>query len=122
AGFLGCWVARFLSCYDTDVGRDPATQQPRNPVTDPKQIRSMFASIATRYDRANNILSAGVHHRWRARTVRRAGVRQGDRVLDCATGTGLLAVAFQKAGATVTGIDFTPEMIELARAKAPSIR
>src|SRR5437867_3643471 len=82
----------------------------------------MFASIATRYDRANTILSAGVHHLWRRRAVRRAEVRRGQRVLDCATGTGDLAIAFRKAGADVVGTDFTPEMIALARAKAPSIR
>ena len=82
----------------------------------------MFAAIAARYDRANTILSAGIHNLWRRRTVRRSGVRAGDRVLDCATGTGDLAIRFSKAGADVVGIDFTPEMIELARAKAPSIR
>ena len=54
--------------------------------------------------------------------MRRAGVRAGDKVLDCATGTGDLAIRFAKAGANVVGTDFTPEMIELARAKAPSIQ
>lgn len=82
----------------------------------------MFASIASRYDRANTVLSGGVHHLWRRRAVRRAGVRAGQRVLDCATGTGDLAIAFRKAGADVVGIDFTPAMIDLARAKAPDIR
>ena len=82
----------------------------------------MFAAIANRYDRANTILSGGIHHLWRRRVVRRAGVRAGDRVLDCATGTGDLAIRFTKEGASVVGTDFTPEMIELARAKAPSIR
>ncbi|HJT16010.1 MAG TPA: ubiquinone/menaquinone biosynthesis methyltransferase [Thermoanaerobaculia bacterium] len=85
-------------------------------------MRSMFASIATRYDRANTVLSAGVHHLWRRRAVRRAGVRRGQRVLDCATGTGDLAIAFRKAGAEVVGVDFTPQMIDLARAKARDIR
>jgi len=85
----------------------------------------MFASIATRYDRANTILSAGVHHRWRRAAVRMANVKPGDRILDCATGTGDLAIEFQKAvgqRGVVVGTDFTPEMIELARAKSPSIR
>ena len=82
----------------------------------------MFASIAKRYDRANTILSVGVHHLWRRRAVRRAGVRRGKRVLDCATGTGNLAIAFRRAGADVVGVDFTPEMLELARAKGQSIR
>lgn len=93
-----------------------------NPATDPARIKQMFGAIASRYDRANTVLSYGVHHLWRRRAVRRSAVRKGDRVLDCATGTGDLAVRFHKAGAEVVGTDFTPEMIELARAKAPHIR
>jgi demethylmenaquinone methyltransferase/2-methoxy-6-polyprenyl-1,4-benzoquinol methylase len=92
---------------------------------DPQRIQSMFASIARRYDRANTILSAGVHHRWRKAAVRIADPKPGDRILDCATGTGDLAIAFHKAvgeRGVVVGTDFTPEMIELARAKAPAIR
>ena len=88
---------------------------------DPQKIRSMFASIASRYDRTNTILSAGIHHLWRRKAVRWSGAKRGDRVLDCATGTGDLAIAFRKAGATVVGTDFVPEMIEIARTKAPDI-
>ena len=82
----------------------------------------MFAAIATRYDRANTVLSGGIHNLWRRRTVRRSDVMPGQKVLDCATGTGDLAIRFSKAGADVVGIDFTPEMIALARAKAPSLQ
>src|SRR6202171_5445362 len=84
----------------------------------------MFASIAGRYDRANQVLSGGVHHLWRTAAVRYSGASAGDRVLDCATGTGDLAIAFRKAvGPTgrVTGTDFVPEMIALARQKSPGI-
>lgn len=88
---------------------------------EPERIRSMFASIASRYDRANTILSGGVHHLWRRRTVRRSGVRPGDKVLDCATGTGDLAIAFRRAGAAVVGTDFVEEMLAIARRKAPDI-
>src|SRR5437016_1872967 len=84
---------------------------------DPLQIRAMFASIARRYDRANDILSAGMHHRWRRRVVKRSRVRAGEAVLDCATGTGHLAIAFHRAGALVIGIDFVEAMLELARLK-----
>jgi demethylmenaquinone methyltransferase / 2-methoxy-6-polyprenyl-1,4-benzoquinol methylase len=84
---------------------------------DPHKIRSMFAAIASRYDRTNTVLSAGIHHRWRRKAVRWSGLQSGDRVLDCATGTGDLAIAFHKAGARVTATDFVPEMIELARVK-----
>lgn len=88
---------------------------------DPTRIRGMFASISTRYDRANTILSGGVHHLWRRRAVRAAAIKPGDRVLDCATGTGDLAIAFQKAGAEVIGTDFVPEMLDLARTKTNAV-
>src|ERR1700686_1392999 len=106
-------------CYDTGVAGNPATDGP-----DPAKIRTMFASIASRYDRANTILSAGVHHRWRRRVASRANAKEGDEVLDCATGTGDLAIAFRgSVGATgrVVGTDFSPEMLELARTKATDI-
>lgn len=88
---------------------------------DPNKIRSMFASISTRYDRANTVLSGGVHHYWRRKTVRRSGAKRGDRVLDCATGTGDLAIAFHKITGDVTGTDFVPEMLILARAKSREV-
>lgn len=88
---------------------------------DPARIRTMFAAIARRYDRANTVLSGGVHHLWRRKAVRHADIKPGQRVLDCATGTGDLAIAFRKAGAEVTGTDFVPEMLELARVKAKDI-
>lgn len=85
----------------------------------------MFGSIAGRYDRANTILSGGIHHRWRRKTVRWSGAKRGDRVLDCATGTGDLAIAFQRVvgdDGVVIGTDFTPEMLDLARTKAKHIK
>ena len=90
---------------------------------DPDRIRGMFGSIAGRYDRANTIMSAGVHHLWRRAAVRWSGAKPGDAVLDCATGTGDLAIAFKKAvgNGRVVGTDFTPEMIELARRKSAGI-
>ena len=90
---------------------------------DPDRIQSMFASIATRYDRANTILSAGVHHRWRRTAVRWSDASEGDSVLDCATGTGDLAIAFKKAvgSGRVAGTDFVPEMLDVARMKAQDI-
>jgi demethylmenaquinone methyltransferase/2-methoxy-6-polyprenyl-1,4-benzoquinol methylase len=91
---------------------------------DPARIRSMFAAIARRYDRANTVLSGGIHHLWRRRAVQAADVRAGDRVLDCATGTGDLAIAFRKAvgpSGQVTGTDFVPEMLELARTKSDAV-
>ena len=56
-----------------------------------EQVREMFASIASRYDAANEVLSLGVHRSWRRAAVQLSGAHSGQRVLDCATGTGDLA-------------------------------
>lgn len=84
-------------------------------------VHAMFSDIAASYDRANSILSFGIHHLWRSATVAASGVRRGSSVLDCATGTGDLALAFKRAvGATgrVVGTDFNADMLSYAPGKA----
>ncbi len=84
-------------------------------------VHAMFSDIAARYDRANTILSLGVHHLWRSRTVREAGAQSGMSVLDCATGTGDLAIAFKKTvgkQGSVLGTDFNADMLSYAPHKA----
>lgn len=82
------------------------------------KVRSMFAAIAPRYDLNNRLHSFGRDQAWRRSAVRLAGVRPTDEVLDVACGTGDLARAFASAGAArVVGVDFTPEMLEIARCK-----
>lgn len=84
-------------------------------------VHAMFSDIASRYDRANSVLSFGIHHLWRRATVAASGVRAGSSVLDCATGTGDLALAFKRAvGPTgrVVGTDFNADMLSYAPAKA----
>lgn len=81
----------------------------------------MFSQVAGGYDRANTVLSAGIHHLWRKKLVKMSGVHGGESVLDCATGTGDLALEFKRAvGPTgrVRGTDFCAEMLETAPAKA----
>jgi demethylmenaquinone methyltransferase / 2-methoxy-6-polyprenyl-1,4-benzoquinol methylase len=85
------------------------------------QVRAMFDRIARVYDRMNSLMTAGMHHRWRERAVDLARVGPGARALDVATGTGDLAIELAARGASVTGIDFAPAMLEIARAKAPGI-
>ena len=80
----------------------------------------MFDRIAPVYDVMNRVMTAGLDLRWRRLTAQ-AVVRPGDRVLDACCGTGDLAVAAVKAGGTVTGLDFSPRMLERARRKAPSV-
>ncbi len=83
------------------------------------RVRRMFGAIAHRYDLNNRLHSFGRDQAWRRRAVALCRVGANDRVLDAACGTGDLAEAFADAGAReVCGIDFTPEMIDLAQRKA----
>ena len=85
------------------------------------EVREMFASIARRYDTANEVLSLGIHKGWRRAAVHLSGAAPGQRVLDCATGTGDLALEFKRAvgaGGEVIGTDFCAEMLQSAPAKA----
>jgi demethylmenaquinone methyltransferase / 2-methoxy-6-polyprenyl-1,4-benzoquinol methylase len=86
-----------------------------------EKVRTMFASIADRYDAINTVLSFGIHHRWRKKAVRLSKAKPGDNVLDCATGTGDFAINFKQAvgeEGRVTGTDFCAEMLVPAPVKA----
>jgi len=89
------------------------------------QVRAMFDRIAGFYDLMNSVMTAGLHHRWRARAADLADVRPGDRVLDVATGTGDLAIELAKRvmpGGEVVGSDYSDGMLAKAREKAPQLR
>jgi len=81
----------------------------------------MFDRIARVYDRMNSVMTAGLDRRWRERAADLARVGVGSMALDVATGTGDLALALQRRGAEVTGLDFSQEMLTLAREKGPGI-
>lgn len=88
---------------------------------DPEIIRNMFSKVAKNYDKGNSVLSVGIHHLWRTKAVQLSGAKPGQKVLDCATGTGDLAIAFKKAvgpSGQVIGTDFCVEMLDYAPAKA----
>jgi len=90
----------------------------------PEKIQSMFSKVAKNYDRANSVLSMGIHHLWRKKLVQVSGVKKGMSVLDCATGTGDLAITFKKTvgpEGSVLGTDFCPEMLAPAPAKAKNL-
>jgi demethylmenaquinone methyltransferase/2-methoxy-6-polyprenyl-1,4-benzoquinol methylase len=82
-----------------------------------RYVRSLFATIADRYDFITGALSYGQDRRWKRRLVRMASIAPGSRALDLATGTGDIAFACAGCGARVIGLDITRRMIELAREK-----
>ena len=82
------------------------------------KVNHLFASIAPRYDRINDLQSFGMHHRWKDRLVALALLRSGDRALDVCCGTGDITERLAATGATATGLDFTVEMLDVARARA----
>jgi demethylmenaquinone methyltransferase / 2-methoxy-6-polyprenyl-1,4-benzoquinol methylase len=78
----------------------------------------LFAGLPRRYDVAGALLSFGQDPRWRRAMVRKIDARPGDRVLDVATGTGMVAEALvRRYGCSVVGLDQSPEMLSGARAK-----
>ena len=85
-----------------------------------RYVRTLFATIADRYDLITVVFSYGQDRRWKRRLLDLAAPPAGAAVLDLATGTGDIAFAFASRGAHVVGLDITARMIELARIKAPS--
>jgi demethylmenaquinone methyltransferase/2-methoxy-6-polyprenyl-1,4-benzoquinol methylase len=90
----------------------------------------MFDRIAGVYDVMNSAMTAGLHHKWRARAADLADVRPGDKVLDVATGTGDLALELASRvdpGGEVIGSDFSEQMLvhahkKLAKAGKSNVR
>jgi demethylmenaquinone methyltransferase/2-methoxy-6-polyprenyl-1,4-benzoquinol methylase len=77
---------------------------------------ALFAGLPRHYDAVAAALSLGQDPRWRRALVRAVDPRPGDRVLDVATGTGLVAAALvRRAGCRVVGLDQSPEMLDRAR-------
>lgn len=84
------------------------------------RVRRMFGQIAGRYDLLNQVLSLGVHHRWRKRVVKLVPPVGEAPILDVCTGTADLAIAYWRAsrGKTpVVGADFCEPMLAIGRDK-----
>jgi demethylmenaquinone methyltransferase/2-methoxy-6-polyprenyl-1,4-benzoquinol methylase len=95
------------------------------------KIRSMFNNIAPSYDLLNHLLSCNIDHYWRWRTTKlvppvkpqaspSGSARQAAPILDLCTGTGDLALAYDRAAAgrvQIIGADFCHEMLVRANAK-----
>lgn len=83
-----------------------------------ERVNDLFAAVAPRYDLINDLQSFGLHRWWKRRLVRLAEVEPGCRALDLCCGTGDVAFALARAGAEVTGLDFSEPMLTVARRRS----
>lgn len=83
------------------------------------RVRAMFDAMAPRYDLFNDVLSAGIHRRWRGDAVDLLDPAPGARYLDLCAGTLDLAraIAERAPGARIVGADFSLPMLASGRAK-----
>ena len=79
----------------------------------------MFDDISPHYDFLNHFLSFGIDIHWRKKFIQKLDIHDGDTVLDVACGTGDVGFEIlKKHSVSITGIDLSPKMIELAQGKA----
>ncbi|MFN3168978.1 MAG: bifunctional demethylmenaquinone methyltransferase/2-methoxy-6-polyprenyl-1,4-benzoquinol methylase UbiE [Phycisphaeraceae bacterium] len=104
------------------------SENPHENADKASRVQRMFSAIAPSYDLNNRLHSLWRDQAWRKAAVKMAQLKPGEDVVDVACGTGDLTIAFAKAldvvelkgptGSTVTGIDFTYEMLPIAAQKA----
>ena len=85
-------------------------------------VRSMFDSIAPRYDLVNRVMTFRMDVAWRRRTVASLRLPPPSSVLDVACGTGDLCRELTAAGHRPTGLDFSAGMLAAARTEAPLVQ
>lgn len=83
-----------------------------------EQVKTMFDSIALKYDKLNRILSAGIDKGWRKKLVKLLSKNNPQQILDVATGTADLAIAVSiLKPQKITGIDISPKMLQIGKGK-----
>src|SRR5436853_5459048 len=109
-----------MTAWDHDLLKNP------HAVADKRQrVQRMFAAIAPSYDLNNRLHSLWMDQRWRRKAVKLANLNSTDHVVDVACGTGDLALHFARQlhrlaarlSGRVIGIDFTFEMLPIAKSK-----
>ena len=90
-----------------------------NPATEKTETPAMFSAIARRYDLLNHVLSMNIDRRWRRTLVEMSGADENSAVLDAATGTADVALAFASGSraSAIVGLDRSAGMLEVGRAK-----
>ena len=84
-----------------------------------RQVRSLFDTIAPRYDMVNRIMSFGLDVRWRKASMKKLEAPAGSVIIDLACGTGDLCNDLRRADLQPLGIDFSAGMLAAARTPAP---
>lgn len=99
------------------------TDRAHRPTQHAVEVRGMFDRIAPTYDRLNRVLSIGVDTRWRRRAVRALRGAVDGPVLDLCSGTMDFVPLLQRAfpGERVVASDFSAEMLERGKHKAPDV-
>ena len=93
-----------------------------SPVEKTRRVGAVFSSVARRYDLMNDLMSAGLHRRWKDRFAARVKPRSGEAILDMAGGTGDIAFRLARRGARVTVADINPDMLAVGRERAAERR
>lgn len=87
------------------------------------RVREMFATIATRYDLLNHLLSGNTDKKWRRIVAKRVSEKlssDSSQILDVACGTGDLSLTlFETTGVRVVATDFCRPMLQIAAGKMP---
>lgn len=83
-----------------------------------RRVGGVFSSVARRYDVMNDLMSGGLHRRWKDRFVARVKPRQGEQILDMAGGTGDIAFRLANRAAHVTVADLNPDMLAVGMERA----
>ncbi len=93
-------------------------------------VRGVFNRVASRYDLMNDLMSAGVHRVWKDMTAARLNPQPGERIVDCAGGTGDIAKRLARlaraakarrggADAEILVVDYNAEMVGVGRRRVP---
>jgi len=87
----------------------------------PTEVAAMFDSVASKYDRANDLLSFGQTKRWRTKVRDAVSPKPGQSILDLAAGTGSSSIAFKLDSVRVVASDFSQGMLEEGRKRHPEL-